>query len=100
MEAARAGLPTLERVEHQGSPPLTPYPPTIWCRMPSPFIIDSHLDLAWNAIDWNRDLKLPVHEIRKREVENKLNGKGRGVGTVSFPDLRRGNVGLFIATLL
>ena len=23
-------------------------------------IFDAHLDLAWNAIDWNRDLRLPV----------------------------------------
>jgi membrane dipeptidase len=65
-----------------------------------PLIFDSHLDLAWNAIDWNRDLKQTVHEVRRREVEGKINGKGRGEGTVCFPDLRRGNVGLFIATLL
>lgn len=65
-----------------------------------PLIFDSHLDLAWNAIDWNRDLKLTVAEIRRREIDNKLNGKGRGENTVSFPDLRRGKVGLFIATLL
>ena len=25
-------------------------------------IFDAHLDLAWNAIDWNRDLRLPVRE--------------------------------------
>src|SRR3954466_15067464 len=67
---------------------------------PYPLIADAHLDLAWNAIDWNRDLQLPVAEIRRREITNKLNGKGRGVGTVAFPDLRRGRVGLFIATLL
>jgi membrane dipeptidase len=67
---------------------------------PFPLIADAHLDLAWNAIDWNRDLQLPVEEIRRREIENKLNGKGRGVNTVAFPDLRRGRVGLFIATLL
>ena len=65
-----------------------------------PLIFDAHLDLAWNAIDWNRDLKLTVAEIRRREIEGKINGKGRGEGTVSFPDLRRGKVGLFIATLL
>ncbi|MBY0228775.1 MAG: membrane dipeptidase [Gemmataceae bacterium] len=68
--------------------------------MPYPLIFDSHLDLAWNAIDWNRDLKLTVHDIRRREIDARMNGKGRGEGTVSFPDLRRGNVGLFIATLL
>jgi membrane dipeptidase len=66
--------------------------------MPTPLIFDAHLDLAWNAIDWNRDLKLPVAEIRQREAE--MPGKGRGEGTVSFPALREGKVGLFIATLL
>jgi membrane dipeptidase len=63
-------------------------------------IFDAHLDLAWNALDWNRDLLLPVADIRKRECELGMTGKGRGEGTVSFPELRRGGVGLFIATLL
>jgi membrane dipeptidase len=63
-------------------------------------IFDAHLDLAWNALDWNRDLLRPVSEIRKRERELGMTGKGRGQGTVSFPELRRGGVGLFIATLL
>jgi membrane dipeptidase len=63
-------------------------------------IWDAHLDLAWNALDWNRDLKLPASEIRKRERELNITGKGRGEGTVSFPELRRGGVGIFIATLL
>jgi membrane dipeptidase len=63
-------------------------------------IIDAHLDLAWNALDWNRDLLQPVSEIRQRERELGMTGKGRGEGTVSFPELRRGGVGLFIATLL
>jgi membrane dipeptidase len=70
-------------------------PPT-----PFPVICDAHLDLAWNAIDWNRDLQLPVADIRKHEIDEKIPGKGRGQGTVSFHDLRRGRVGLFIATLL
>jgi membrane dipeptidase len=61
-------------------------------------ICDAHLDLAWNAIDWNRDLRLPVDEIRRREAD--VPGKGRGCNTVSFPELRRGKVALFIATLL
>ena len=63
-------------------------------------IVDAHLDLAWNALDWNRDLLRPVSEIRARECELKMTGKGRGENTVAFPDLRRGGVGLFIATLL
>src|SRR5512137_1447122 len=61
-------------------------------------IFDAHLDLAWNALDWNRDLRLPVAEIRRREQG--MPEKGRGCNTVSFSELRRGNVGIFIATLL
>jgi membrane dipeptidase len=65
-----------------------------------PLIFDAHLDLAWNAIDWNRDLQKPVAEVRRIERANGIIGKGRGENTVCFPDLRRGRVGLFIATLL
>jgi membrane dipeptidase len=68
--------------------------------MTTPLIFDAHLDLAWNALDWNRDLRRPVADIRRREVELGMTGKSRGQGTVSFPELRRGGVGLFIATLL
>src|SRR5207249_4261469 len=61
-------------------------------------IFDAHLDLAWNAIDFNRDLRLPVADIRKSEQG--MPGKSRGCNTVSFPELRRGGVAIFIATLL
>jgi membrane dipeptidase len=61
------------------------------------FIIDAHLDLAMNAMEWNRDLKLPVDEIREREKA--LTDKpDRGRGTVSLPALRKGRVGLVVAT--
>ncbi len=63
-------------------------------------VFDAHLDLAWNAIDWNRDLLLPVAEIRRREREQGMTDKGRGCNTVSFPELRKGKVAIFIATLL
>jgi membrane dipeptidase len=63
-------------------------------------VFDAHLDLGWNAIDWNRDLRLPVEEIRRLEREQGMAGKGRGVGTVTFPALRQGKVAIFIATLL
>jgi membrane dipeptidase len=63
-------------------------------------IFDAHLDLAWNALDWNRDLSLPAAAIRQRERDQGMSGKGRGENTVSFVELRRGQVGIFIATLL
>ena len=63
-------------------------------------IFDAHLDLAWNALDWNRDLRLAAAELRQKETEEGHTEKGRGVNTVTFPELRRGKVAIFIATLL
>lgn len=61
-------------------------------------IVDAHLDLAMNALTWNRDLKLGAHETR--ELESGMTAKGRAAGTVGFPDLRRGQIGLCCATVL
>ncbi len=61
-------------------------------------IIDSHLDLAWNALNWNRDLTQPVSEIRRLEAQMKE--EHRGGNTVSFPEMRKGNVAFCLATLL
>ena len=61
------------------------------------FIVDAHLDLAMNAMEWNRNLRHPLDEIRKRETG--MNDKpDRGKGTVSFGELRKGNIGLVVAT--
>jgi membrane dipeptidase len=60
-------------------------------------ILDAHLDLAMNALEWNRDLTRPIDEIRGRE--GALTDKpDRGLGTVSFHEMRRGGVGLCVAT--
>ncbi len=63
----------------------------------SVFIIDCHLDLAMNAMEWNRDLRKSVIEIRNREkgMNDKLD---RAKGTVALPELRKGNIGLVVAT--
>ncbi len=61
------------------------------------FTIDAHLDLSMNAMEWNRDLRLSVHEIRQRE-RGKTDKPDRGRGTVAFPELRKGKVGLVVAT--
>ncbi len=60
-------------------------------------IIDAHLDLAMNAMEWNRDLCKSVQEIRAREL-NMTDKPDRGKGTVSLPALRAGNIGLVVAT--
>lgn len=61
------------------------------------FIIDAHLDLAMNAMEWNRDLRQPLDEIRKRET-GMDDQPDRGKGTVAFDELRKGNIGLVVAT--
>lgn len=62
-------------------------------------IFDAHLDLAMNAIEWNRDLTQPVTELRRREARM-TDKPDRGRGTVSLPEMRRGGVGLCVATQL
>lgn len=61
------------------------------------FIVDAHLDLSMNALEWNRDLRLPVEQIRQREM-GLADKPDRGNGTVSLPALRQGNIGLVVAT--
>ena len=61
------------------------------------FIIDAHLDLSMNALEWNRDLTRPVSELRARE-KGLTDKPDRGRGTVSLPELRRGGIGLVVAT--
>ena len=61
------------------------------------FIADMHLDLSMNALEWNRDLRRPLQEINRREIG--MNDRpDRGNATVSFDELRKGNVGLVVAT--
>ncbi len=60
-------------------------------------IFDAHLDLAYNGVDWNRDLQLPVSEMRALEAG--MTELGRGTNTVCFPEMRRGEVGVCLATL-
>jgi membrane dipeptidase len=60
-------------------------------------LFDCHLDLSMNAVEWNRDLTKSVHEIRKRE-QGRTDKRDRAKGTVALPDLRRGQIGLVVAT--
>lgn len=60
-------------------------------------IIDAHLDIAMNALEWNRDLTKSVTEIRNRE-EGLTDKLDRAKGVVSLPALRQGKIGLVVAT--
>jgi membrane dipeptidase len=62
-------------------------------------IFDAHLDLSMNALEWNRDLTRPISEVRCRE-EGRTDKADRAKGTVTLPEMRRGKVGLCVATLV
>jgi membrane dipeptidase len=61
------------------------------------FTIDAHLDLSMNALEWNRDLTRSTFEINSRE-QGLHDKPDRGNALVSLPALRKGNIGLVVAT--
>jgi len=61
------------------------------------FLFDAHLDLSMNAMEWNRDLTWTVEEIRKSEF-GRTDKPDREKNTVSLDAMRKGNVGICVAT--
>ena len=61
------------------------------------FIFDAHLDLAMNALEWNRDLTWTVEDIRRSET-GMTDKPDRAKNTVSLDAMRKGNIGLCVAT--
>jgi len=82
-------------------------------------LFDSHLDIAWNAIDWDRDLDLTVSNLREvekgrlakteagdtsdlppifRRTSAALPGMGRN--TLTLPELREAGLAVCCATVL
>ncbi len=62
-------------------------------------IFDSHLDLSWNALSFNRDQTESVDEINQREAGMTGPG-GRGRATTSLPEMRRAGVAVCLGTVL
>ena len=61
-------------------------------------VVDAHLDHAWNALQWNRNILESVYTIRIHEKSAR--GKGRAQNTVALPEMRTGKVALCFATVL
>ncbi|MEZ4517244.1 MAG: membrane dipeptidase [Chloroflexota bacterium] len=59
------------------------------------FIVDAHLDLAYNYLNKQRDPRRKLSELRAAEAPD----FARRIPTVSFPAMRRGGVGLTFATI-
>ncbi|HKI19063.1 MAG TPA: membrane dipeptidase [Isosphaeraceae bacterium] len=62
-------------------------------------LFDGHLDLAWNALSWDRDLTLELDALNLAD-RGMTDHPARGRATTSLPEMRRGNVALCQATLL
>jgi membrane dipeptidase len=58
------------------------------------FIVDSHLDLAYNALVKDRDPRLGVARVRANEQP-----PGKDIATVGLPEMRQAGVGLVFATI-
>ncbi|CAN5824850.1 membrane dipeptidase [soil metagenome] len=61
-------------------------------------LIDGHLDLAMNALLWNRDLRKSVAETREDEAG--MPQKGRAAGTTAYPEMRAGEIAISLATVI
>jgi membrane dipeptidase len=71
--------------------------------MTQPLIIDLHLDLAWDALFWNRDLTLTAEQVRSQEdseIAQVAEGFTTGSCTVTFPEMRRGSAGIMMSTIM
>ena len=67
--------------------------------MTTPYlIIDSHLDLAFSALQINRDLTQPAATVRTHDPVPVI--ETFGSCTVTLPELRRGNVGIVFGTVM
>jgi membrane dipeptidase len=62
-------------------------------------IFDAHLDLAWNALSYNRDLTLTVEQLRQRET-GMTDQRSRGNVTLTLPELKRARVAACVGTLI
>jgi membrane dipeptidase len=62
-------------------------------------IVDSHLDLAWNALILNRELSRSLPEINASEA-GRDDGPFRGHATTVLPEMRTGAIGLCLGTLV
>lgn len=61
-------------------------------------LIDAHLDIAANALGWDRDQTWEVSRVRSREAGGAP--KGRGINTATFPEMRRGGIALCLTTVI
>ena len=70
--------------------------------VPPKLIFDCHLDISMNAMEFNRDQRWTQEQIRRSELSDPFitpaAERHRARNTVCFPELRRGRIGIIVAT--
>jgi len=66
--------------------------------VPPKLIFDCHLDISMNALEYNRDQRWTLEKIRRSELGVNDGVAGRTRNTVCLPELRRGRIGIIVAT--
>ncbi len=61
---------------------------------------DAHLDPPFNGVDWNRDRRRSVDDLRAQERALGMADPGRIGSTLSLPELRAAEIGICLSTLL
>jgi membrane dipeptidase len=64
-----------------------------------PIIIDSHEDIAYNMLTFNRDYTFPVAETRRREAGSPIPDLNYGEAMLGWPEYQAGQVAVIFATL-
>ena len=63
------------------------------------YIIDSHQDIAYNALTFHRDIRLSAEETSIKERGTQIPLWNQGEASVGWPNYQAGNVALVFATL-
>jgi membrane dipeptidase len=63
------------------------------------WLIDGHLDLAWNALSWGRDVTLELEQLNRDEL-GATDHPSRGRATTTLPEMRLAGIAVCQATLL
>ena len=63
------------------------------------WLIDGHLDLAWNALSWGRDITLDLDRLNRDEA-GMTDHPSRGRATTTLPEMRQAGIAVCQATLL
>jgi membrane dipeptidase len=56
------------------------------------YIIDAHQDIAYNALTFNRDIRLSAYEVRKKEQGTQIPEWNNGDATVGWPEFQDGEI--------